>query len=156
MSERVAVIVTGSRDWTDYAPIAGRLDIYPAGTILLNGDCGSYVIDASGQWIPDAKYGGYLLKGADWIASKMGSRRKHRSWPLPYFSDLGKAGGPVRNDTLIDVLEVLWRRGFRCAVEGFPIGRSSGTRGCLFAARARDRILDSAWSFNCLEGAINV
>jgi hypothetical protein len=156
MSERVAVLVTGSRDWTDYGPIATRLDLYPAGTILINGDCGSYVLDASGQWIIDPKFGGYLFKGADWIASKMGSRRKHRPWPLPYFSDLGKAGGPVRNDTMGDVLEVLWRRGFRCAVEGFPIGRSPGTRGCLFSLKARDRRLGSAWSFNILEGVKNV
>jgi hypothetical protein len=133
----------------DYAVVRARLELYPPGTILLHGDCGRK------RYLYERKEGADLglWKGADKISHDLATRARFsfNPWPLPYFDDMGKAGGPVRNDTMGDVLEVLWRRGFRCAVEGFPIGRSPGTRGCLFSLKARDRRLGSAWSFNTTE-----
>lgn len=130
MSDRTAVLVTGSRDWTEYKPIRDRLSLYPPGTILLHG----------------------AATGADTIADDIGRARQFNNWALPYFADLGKRGGPERNDTMGDVLEVLWRRGFRCSVEGFPIGRSPGTRGCLFSIQARMRRTGAVWSVCVTEG----
>jgi hypothetical protein len=125
MSKRTALLVTGSRDWTDYAPIRERLALYPTGTILIHGDCGRIVEHGSGG------YENARVYGADWIAEEVGNARKFKLWPLPYFADLGKAGGPRRNQAMIDVLVSLARAGFEPFAEAFPIDRSPGTRGCI-------------------------
>jgi hypothetical protein len=116
------VLATGSRDWRDYSPIEARLALYPTGTILIHGDCGK-TVRAAGErasW-----------QGADKIAGYVGARLGHITWPLPYFADLGKRGGPARNQAMFDVLRALKAAGFACFVEAFPLGKSSGTRGML-------------------------
>lgn len=119
---RRAVLVTGSRDWVDYAPIESRLALYPSGTILIHGDCGKPV-RRDGE---TAKW-----QGADKIAGYVGSRLGHIVWRLPYFDDLGKRGGPARNDAMFRVLLALKDAGHAVFVEAFPIGKSPGTRGML-------------------------
>lgn len=122
---RTALLVTGSRNWTDYAPIRARLALYPAGTILIHGDCGAL--------LPEKERASYYdwHKGADKIAEDIGRERHFNIWPLPYFADLGKRGGPARNDAMFRVLLALKGAGFACSVEAFPIGKSVGTRGML-------------------------
>ena len=127
---RTAVLVTGSREWRDYAPIKERLDGYPIGTILLHGDCGRFVDrNDLGQRIRP-----YYI-GADKIAADLG-RHKFNVWPLPYFSDLKKQGGHARNGCLVNLLVTLARSGFACSVEAFPWGPSTGTRGCIEKAKS--------------------
>jgi hypothetical protein len=123
MTDRTAVLVTGSRDWRDYGSIDRRLSIYPAGTILLHGACGKWLTDHL-CWV-----------GADMIADDL-APSSWMKWPLPYFADQGKSGGPKRNSCLVNLLSVLDRSGFACAVEAFPIGHSPGTRGCIEMAKA--------------------
>lgn len=127
---RTAVLVTGSRNWTDYATIRARLALYPAGTILIHGDCGAL--------LPEKERASYYdwHKGADKIAEDVGRERHFNIWPLPYFADLGKRGGPARNSCMLNILAQLSGSGFVCAVEAFPIGASAGTRGCIKMAEA--------------------
>ncbi len=112
--KRTAVLVTGSRDWSDYEPIRRRLKLYPPRTILLNGNA----------------------LGADSVAHNIGLALDFNPWPLPYFADLGKRGGPARNEAMFRVLLALKDAGFACSVEAFPIGRSPGTRGMLRIVQA--------------------
>lgn len=152
MTQRTAVLVTGSRDWTDYEPIRERLRFYPPGAIVIHGGCGKRRrSEGYAKYLRDAK-GQIMLKGADWIAGAITRELGQLAWALPFFGDLGERGGPVRNDTMIDILSVLWRRDFRCAVEGFPIGDSFGTRGCLRLAESRCKFLGADWSFTVTEG----
>lgn len=125
MTERTAVLVTGSRDWSDYGPIRERLSLYPEGTILLHGDCGRLAPASRG-------FGSGVRRfvGADKIAHDIGHGR-FNCWPLPYFDDLGKAGGPKRNECLFRVLLALKESGFASFVEAFPLGASPGTRGMI-------------------------
>lgn len=125
MSKRTAVLVTGSRDWTEYGPIKKRLALYPEGSILIHGDCGRYV-DSE-----DVAITNMVTIGADKIAGCIGRSLHFNEWPLPYFGDLGKRGGPARNKCMFDVLRALKEGGHECFVEAFPIGRSVGTRGML-------------------------
>ena len=156
MAERVAVLVTGSRSWRDPAPIQARLISYPAGSILIHGDCGKRIVkDRDGNHIKP-----YYI-GADLIAGAHGRVLGFNEWRLPYFDDLKKLGGPKRNDAMVRILAVLWRAGFACFVEGFPIGDSVGTRGCLSIARRASRQLaavtperpDGAFGFFTTEGS---
>jgi hypothetical protein len=155
MSERTAVLVTGSRHWRDPRPIQDRLVRYPAGTILIHGDCGERIVkDRDGNHIKP-----YYV-GADKIAGAHGRVLGFNEWRLPYFGDLKKLGGPKRNEAMVRILAVLWRAGFACFVEGFPIGASVGTRGCLrIAHKASSQLLastperpDGAFSFFITEG----
>jgi hypothetical protein len=124
MTKRTALLVTGSRDWTDYAPIKDRLSRYPEGTILIHGNCGRLGAGTEGKFLRP-------FVGADWIAQEVGIPLGFDSWRLPYFADLGKAGGPRRNQAMVDVLVALVRSGFEGFAEAFPIDRSPGTRGCI-------------------------
>lgn len=111
--KRAAVLVTGSREWSDYRAIRDRMKLYPAGTIVLHG----------------------AARGADSIAADLSREFGHNHWPLPYFGDLGKAGGHARNKCLLNLLCTLEGSGFDCSVEAFPMGDSPGTRGCIQTAK---------------------
>src|SRR5258706_7204811 len=73
--DRYVVIVTGSREWTDRAVIRAHLADFPPGTLVL--------------------HGGAL--GADAIADSEARGLGLDVRVEPYFSDLGRAGGPARN-----------------------------------------------------------
>lgn len=122
MPDRTAVLVTGSRSWTDHEPIRKRLALYPMGTILIHGDCGHL---GERPTAPERR----PIIGADWVAAHVA--HGFIVWPLPYFADLGKRGGPARNAAMFQVLLALKEAGHRCFVEAFPIGKSVGTRGML-------------------------
>ncbi len=150
MSKRTAVLVTGSREWEDYAPIKERLDLYPPGTILIHGDCGEAVWTPAGFPVHDWR-GRQQYRGADKIAGSIGFG-KLNVWPLPYFGDLGKRGGPARNSCLLNILAQLSGSGFVCSVEAFPIGESRGTRGCIKMAEALATVLAKPLVITVTEG----
>lgn len=123
MAKRTAVLVTGSRDWTDYDAIRNRLALYPGGAILLHGDCGKPEhYDFMGEVL--------AWRGADKIAADIAQLGRFIVWPLPYFADLKKRGGPARNEAMWRVLLTLRDAGFDCYVEAFPMG-GPGTRDML-------------------------
>jgi hypothetical protein len=109
MANRTAILVTGSREWTDDVSIRFRLNLYPRGSILLHGSA----------------------RGADAIAAMATAELGLLNWPLPYFADLGKSGGHARNRALFAVLLTLQTHGFECFVEAFPLGESRGIRGMI-------------------------
>lgn len=112
--KRVALLVTGSREWVDVAVLRARLQLYPRGTVLLHGGA----------------------RGADSQAHHYGTRNGFVVWPLFYYSDLQKRGGHARNRTLVRLLNVLALDGFLAFAEAFPRGESSGTRGCIALIRS--------------------
>lgn len=146
MKDRTAVLVTGSRDLRDWRPIHERLACYPAGTILLHGDCGRY------EESPDPAITTPVIVGADRLAGRFGRSHGFNVWSLPYFSDLGKRGGPARNSCMLNILAQLSGSGFTCAVEAFPIGESRGTRGCIKMAEALATALANPMVITVTEG----
>ncbi len=112
-SRGTVVIVTGSRGWTDSEPIIARLKRYPAGTILIHGDA----------------------RGADTIAANAGRVLCFQVIAHPYFGDIGKAGGPLRNGLMVSLGCCYVEFGYDVFVEAFPLPRSSGTRDLIRQAR---------------------
>ncbi len=107
--KRTAVLVTGSRDWTDWSVIANRLKRYPKGTILIHGGA----------------------RGADTMAGCIAAAMGFVVHVYPYFSDLEHDGGKERNSCMLDALLNLKRYGFDCYVEAFPTASSRGTRNMI-------------------------
>jgi hypothetical protein len=143
VTERTAVLVTGSRDWSEPEPMRARLSLYPSGTILLHGACG--------KW--KTVNGRRLLFGADLWADLIGRKEfGHVPWPLAYFDDLGLAGGPVRNAALVAHLLVFHRFRFRCAVEAFPLGIAKGTTDCVKKVRTEFMAANSPIVIRGMEG----
>jgi hypothetical protein len=103
------VIVTGSRDWTDKEAIRIRLNKYPRGTIVLHG----------------------AASGADQIAERIAREMNMQPVRHPYFSDLGKAGGPARNALLVALGGAYQAHGYEVVVEAFPLPQSRGTWDCV-------------------------
>jgi hypothetical protein len=77
------ILVTGSRDWTNWAAIERELRRFPAGTILVHG----------------------AARGADSIADEIGYRLGFviRSYPVPdeEWTRLGPKAGPMRNSKML-------------------------------------------------------
>jgi hypothetical protein len=116
MGKTRRVLVTGSRDWTDPAPIFRalyyqRMIAGDAGMIIVHGDCATGADAIADRWgrqfYPDT----VLVEPnpADW---------KH--W--------GKAAGPMRNQLMVDLGADV------CLA--FPFPNSRGTRDCIERARA--------------------
>jgi len=103
------VIVTGSRDWTDEGAILGRLGEYQRGTIVLHG----------------------AALGADQLADRIAREMNMQPVRHPYFSDLGKSGGPARNAFLVALGMAYQAHGYDVIVEAFPLPQSRGTWDCV-------------------------
>jgi len=116
-STRFALLVCGSRNWTEEEPIRNRLKAYPPGTILIHGDCGHYDEKTS------------TLFGADRIAALIGKTELgHDPLPMPApWNRKGRKAGPIRNRLMTEVLARLRWCGYQTAVEAFPLPSSSGT-----------------------------
>lgn len=108
-----AVLVTGSREWTDEGFIYRRMALYRRGTVLFHG----------------------AARGADTIAANIGRALGFQVIGHSYFSDLGQSGGHYRNKLLVTVLCTYRDFEFSVAVEGFPLPGGSGTQNCLRQAR---------------------
>lgn len=111
---RYVIVATGSRFWADEQPVRKRFERYPAGTILLHGDA----------------------VGLDQIADAAGRRRGFVVVPVPYFSDLHRAGGPARNALLVALGVTFRDAGYLAIVEAFPMPDSVGTVDCVGQAEA--------------------
>lgn len=74
------VLVCGDRNWTDTEKIREKLEQLPVGTIVVHGAC----------------------RGADEIADEEAKKLGFGVLPYPYIRSLGKAGGPVRNQKMLD------------------------------------------------------
>jgi hypothetical protein len=129
-ARRVAVLVTGTR--ADSHDVAYDVRIQLMAIEALN---------------PNADFGvllhGHCLTGADARAHEFcDGREGWYVWPLPYFRDRGKEGGPKRNLCLVALLAVLRLFGFACYVLAFPDDASRGTRQCLKAAESEGFTVD--------------
>jgi len=109
------VIVTGSREWTDREAIYQRLKRYRQRTILLHGDNGNETGSV----------------GADRIAASVGRELGFQVVGHPYFTDAGKAGGPLRNALLVALGAAYQKALYSVCVEAFPMPASRGTWDCV-------------------------
>lgn len=118
MSARFAVLVCGSRSWTERDPIRDRLRNYPQGTLLIHGDCGERDVRS-----------GRATCGADLLAAEIGREEfGHVPIPMPApWKHRGRSAGPLRNKCMIEVLCRFRWCGYRVAVEAFPSESSKGT-----------------------------
>jgi hypothetical protein len=117
MSDLHAVLVCGSRNWTDRELIRARLVNYPRGTILIHGDCGAR-----------DKRTGRAVRGADLLAAEIAEELGLIQVPMPArWTVQGKLAGPIRNKAMVEVLCRLRWCGYRVAVEAFPLPSSKGT-----------------------------
>ncbi len=105
-----AIIVAGSRRWTNVAKIRERIWKYPPFTIVLHGDS----------------------EGADTIAGQIAGPN---AIAVPFFGWMGARGGPERNKAMLLMLLTWKKRGHDIAVEAFPMPDSKGTRHMIQIAR---------------------
>ncbi len=118
--KRVAILVTGSREWTDMPAVLSRLQavrdaIEPGELVVIHGD-------APG-----------LDRIADRCAMAMGATR---ALAMPAQWDKhGKAAGAMRNSEMVKVLIALRRCGYECHALAFPLPNSRGTWDCVKQAR---------------------
>lgn len=125
MTRRVAILVTGSRDWSDESAVVNTLihrqyrdrDLGPvlsSNLTLIHGD-------APGLDTLAAEY----ARGSGWTVLAMPAQwDKH-----------GKAAGAMRNGEMVRVLVGLRRCGYECRVIAFPLPSSRGTWDCVKQAR---------------------
>ena len=102
------VLVTGSRNWTDFGAIKARLAELPADTVIIEGGA----------------------SGADALART--AARKLRLYAITAYADWnlhGKAAGPKRNRIMLDLQPDL--------VLGFRINQSPGATDCIEEAKRR-------------------
>lgn len=134
---RIAVLVTGSRDWTDVGaviaalkPLADHLHFAQrrATLVLIHGDNG------------DEDEHGHAVRGLDIIARDVARELGFSAvipMPAPFAREGAKAG-PMRNRGMLTILRWLRWAGWECHVLAFPLGdnQRSGTRDCMAQARA--------------------
>jgi hypothetical protein len=112
------VLVTGSRDFMDKdlmrKTLRGLRKAWPDAEILI----------VHGNAV-----------GADTFADIVARELGYLTEAHPYWHDKGRAGGPMRNQHMVDLGAEL------CLA--FPIGKSPGTRGCMeMAKRAGIPVVD--------------
>ncbi len=74
------VLVCGDREGFDHDAIVTRLCAFPLGTMIVHGAC----------------------RGVDNQAAFIAARLGLEDEPHPYIGSLGKAGGPIRNQQMLD------------------------------------------------------
>lgn len=112
--ERFKIIVTGSRDWTDWATIYQRLNQYPPGTKLVHG----------------------CARGADKIAAYIGRALGFIVIPVCAEWDVyGRAAGSIRNR------KMLREHPDALVVEAFPQSHSIGTRDMINVSKQSGRVV---------------
>lgn len=101
-------LVTGSRQWSRYAPIVMKLQGYD---LLMHGGCPT---------------------GADKLAEEAAAELQIDSLILrAKWTREGKAAGPRRNERLVLKARELREQGHDVDCYAFPIGESPGTRHCI-------------------------
>lgn len=119
---RIAILVTGSRDWTDREALEGALaevcrQASPRLSVLIHGDA----------------------RGADQMAAAYAECDwgiRPLAMPAPW-GDYGKRAGVMRNAWMVDLLVNLRACGYECHVIAFPLPTSVGTYDCIRRARGR-------------------
>ena len=106
-----AVLVTGDRNWHDQDLVGAKMGAFPDGTLFIHGNA----------------------VGADQCCDEEASRMGYPRVRVPYFSHLGRAGGPVRNKYMLEILLALGQAGAEIEVLAFHdnIFRSKGTKHML-------------------------
>lgn len=108
MSRTIYVLfVTGSRDWKDRNAIKAAIAGYPKGTWLLHGGC----------------------RGADLIADAVGRDFGYQAIRMDANWNQGKASGPLRNESMADLMDAMICAGFtiRAFVFHEDLANSKGT-----------------------------
>ena len=112
MTPPIALLVCGSRSWTDERFMGKALAKYPRGTLLVHGGAA----------------------GADLIAGGMAYTRGWAECVLPYFHHMGKRGGFARNTVMAKLVAALaLEGGFRPHVEAFDLGTDGTAMMCRIA-----------------------
>jgi hypothetical protein len=134
MPDLHAVLVTGSRKWTDAGAIEQVLRQYPVGqTVIIHGDCPT---------------------GADNLADSIARRLGYDTvrCPAPWERYRGAAllnvmdAGPDRNKAMLRVLRCLRWCEYKCSVEAFTAPSSRGTRHMIRIAVAEGfRVTEHDW-----------
>lgn len=120
----IAVLVTGSREWSDRKVIESRLMEHE--TLAMQVDDGTWRLLIHGD-----------ARGADRTAASIAHRLGWQVLPMPaQWQRDGKRAGPDRNRRMVEVLLQLSLCGWDVAVEAFPLGASPGTRNCIREAMA--------------------
>jgi hypothetical protein len=113
---RHAVLITGDRRWEDRAVIRETLRGLAADTVVIHGAC----------------------RGADELAGEEAERRGLPVVEVPYIGSLGRAGGPVRNRLMLDMLLGLAGRGYAVSVLAFHADLTT-SRGTASMVRLAER-----------------
>lgn len=125
----LAVLVTGSRHWTDRRPIHADLRAVEATGRLM------VVVEGDAQ-------GADRIAGRGWAAY---ARKRGVGWlsvPADWETH-GKAAGPIRNRLMLDWLLQCPEVGWQPVVFAYPLPDSRGTRDMMAAAsEAGVRVLD--------------
>lgn len=134
MSKYVGILVTGDRnaeldDWEGAVKRALRLAANGAEhVVLIHGDC----------------------RGIDKIAEDVAriSLPGTAIVPMPYVDSAGKAGGPIRNQKMVDALSRLRDVGYRTVCIAFhdEIETSKGTKNCAMQAVKAGHQTMRVWS----------
>lgn len=101
---RFIALITGSRDWRDLTAMRAALLDVPDDAIFIHGDC----------------------VGADKVARIVLKNRCHEV-SVPYSQRHGKAGGPIRNQVMVDMGVAYRTAGYEVKVYAFPMRDSIGT-----------------------------
>lgn len=105
MPDRCVALFCGSRNWTDYVPVAADIGDLPKHAVVVHGGA----------------------KGLDRIAGDIAHARcLHVATIYPMWGWFGGAAGPKRNEALLALLPTV--------VYAYPIGESKGTRGMIAMA----------------------
>lgn len=117
-----AVIVTGSRDWSDRDGVYRVLAELPPDTIVIHGGA----------------------RGADGYADQCARSIGHTVIEMPaQWERDGKSAGPTRNSEMLSVLGALGRCGYTVSVHAFSLPQSRGTAHMKrIAAAAGFRVLE--------------
>lgn len=115
---RVALAVSGSRDWADAEAVRFVLEVLPRGSTVLEGEC--------------------PLGGADIIAKRVAIELGHLVEAFPPARDLRlyPFEGPIRNHKMLGRLADYRRDGWWTAIAAFPLPQSRGTRGVMASSQA--------------------
>ena len=105
---RQAIIVCGSRDWTDQGSIIAALRTFPCHTVVIHGDC----------------------RGADRMAASVATSIGFDNViAMPaQWDENGKAAGPIRNAAMLRVLLALRECGYWVEALAFALPSARGTR----------------------------
>lgn len=124
----VAILVTGSRDWTDRGAVARVLIPYNTEydlIVLIHGDNG------------EEDEEGFAKRGLDRLARDVaiGCGYEIEAYPASQFGDWPSCG-PKRNAAMVQRLLHYAACGFHAVVHAFPLPGSKGTWDCVRKARA--------------------